>query len=164
MKNQHEEVEVINKGTNPNLDPLSGAPGAHPIGTGLGAAGGAAAGAVAGAVAGPIGAAVGLLAGGIVGGLGGKGVAEAIDPTYEDEYWVLNYPTRPYAKPNIPYESYRPAYRVGYEGYERYPAKSFDEVESDLRRDYEKIRGNANLEWKEAQHAARDAWYRVAKK
>jgi hypothetical protein len=41
---------------NANRDPLTGAPGSHPVGTGLGAiAGGAAAGAATGTVAGPIG-------------------------------------------------------------------------------------------------------------
>ena len=42
-----------------NPDPITNAPGAHPVGVGIGAAaGGAATGAVAGAVAGPVGAAV----------------------------------------------------------------------------------------------------------
>ena len=53
-----------------NRDPLTGAPGAHPVGVGLGtAAGGMAAGAAAGAVAGPVGAVAGAVVGGIVGGL-----------------------------------------------------------------------------------------------
>lgn len=65
-----------------NLDPITGEPGAHPIGTGVGAvAGGMAAGAAVGTVAGPIGTAVGAAAGAVVGGLAGKGVAEKIDPT-----------------------------------------------------------------------------------
>ena len=39
-----------------NLDPITGAPGAHPVGTGIGAAaGGVAAGAAVGSVAGPVG-------------------------------------------------------------------------------------------------------------
>jgi hypothetical protein len=64
-----------------NPDPLSGAAGSHPVGTGIGAAGGAAAGASIGAVAGPVGAAVGTLVGAVAGGLAGKGAAEAINPT-----------------------------------------------------------------------------------
>ena len=59
-----------------NRDPLSGALGAHPVGTGVGAvAGGAGAGAAIGTVAGPLGTAVGMAAVAIVGGLAGKGVA-----------------------------------------------------------------------------------------
>ena len=38
-----------------NLDPISGAPGAHPVGVGLGGTGGAVAGAAIGSLLGPIG-------------------------------------------------------------------------------------------------------------
>jgi hypothetical protein len=72
-----------------NRDPITGAPGAHPVGTGVGATGGGAAGAAIGAaVGGPVGAAVGLAAGAIAGGLAGKGAAEAVNPTAEDGYVV----------------------------------------------------------------------------
>ena len=66
-----------------NRDPISGAPGAHPVGVGIGAAaGGLAAGAAAGTVAaGPVGTVVGAAVGAVIGGLGGKAVAEHFDPT-----------------------------------------------------------------------------------
>jgi phage tail tape-measure protein len=64
-----------------NPDPLTGAPGAHPVGTGLGAVSGAAAGASIGAAAGPVGAAVGTVVGAVAGALAGKGAAEAVHPT-----------------------------------------------------------------------------------
>ena len=70
-----------------NADPITGAPGAHPVGVGLGAAaggvaGGIAAGAAVGTVAaGPVGTVVGAAVGAIAGGLGGKAVAEHFDPT-----------------------------------------------------------------------------------
>src|SRR5436190_2869250 len=80
-----------------NRDPITGAPGAHPVGTGLGAAaGGMAAGAAAGSVAGPAGAAVGAAVGAVVGGLAGKGIAERIDPTVEEAYWADQYSREPY--------------------------------------------------------------------
>src|SRR5436190_23626440 len=80
-----------------NRDPITGAPGAHPVGTGLGAAaGGMAAGAAVGSVAGPVGTAVGAAAGAVVGGLAGKGIAEMIDPTAEEAYWRENYTLQPY--------------------------------------------------------------------
>jgi hypothetical protein len=65
-----------------NRDPITGAPGAHPIGVGIGAAaGGIAAGAAAGTLAaGPVGTAVGAAVGAVVGGLTGKAVAEHYDP------------------------------------------------------------------------------------
>jgi len=143
-----------------NRDPITGAPGAHPVGTGVGATGGAVAGAAVGAIGGPIGAAVGLVAGAVAGGLAGKGVAEKMDPTVEDTYWKTNYSKRPYVDRDTAYDTYRMAYQTGYQGRNQYPGKSYDEVEADLRRDYEKSKGNANLTWDKAKHATRDAWNR----
>src|SRR5262245_36683364 len=81
----------------PNPDPITGEHGAHPVGVGVGAAAtGAATGALGGAMAGPVGAVVGAVGGAIAGAMAGKGVAEAIDPTIEDDYWRANYHTRPY--------------------------------------------------------------------
>ena len=155
------EEKKSGRGTDANRDPITKTPGAHPVGTGVGAAGGGAAGAAIGAVGGPVGAAVGLVAGAVAGGLAGKGVAEKIDPTVEDGYWKDNYTTRPYVERNVSYDNYRPAYKTGYEGFTRYPGKKFEEVESDLQRDYERSKGNSNLAWDKAKHATRDAWHRV---
>jgi uncharacterized protein (TIGR02271 family) len=67
-----------------NRDPITGTPGAHPVGTGVGAiAGGVATGAAVGTVAGPIGTAVGAAVGAVAGGLVGKSVAEEVDPTID---------------------------------------------------------------------------------
>ena len=78
-----------------NRDPISGAPGAHPVGTGLGAAAGATAGAAVGSVAGPVGTVVGGAIGAVVGGLGGKAAGEAVNPTAENAYWEQNYKNEP---------------------------------------------------------------------
>jgi len=147
-----------------NRDPLTGQPGAHPVGTGIGAAGvGAAGAAIGGVVAGPVGAVVGSAIGAVSGGLGGKAVAESIDPTVEEEYWRSNYASRPYVEPGSKYEDYQPAYRAGYEGYDRHASTgiTYDAAEPALRGDYEKQRGGAGLGWEKAKHAARDAWNRV---
>jgi uncharacterized protein YcfJ len=156
MKNETTEVLHANR------DPITGALGAHPVGTGIGAAaGGAAAGAAIGTVAGPVGTAIGMAAGAIVGGLAGKGVAEKIDPTIEDAYWRTTYISRSYVDKDSPYDLYQSAYRTGYEGYGRYTGKRYEEVETDLRRDYEKTRRTSGLEWSKAKHATRDAWLRL---
>jgi phage tail tape-measure protein len=61
---------------------LTGNPGSHPVGTGLGAAGGAATGAVAGAaLGGPVGAAVGAAVGGVAGAAAGHKAGEVVNPT-----------------------------------------------------------------------------------
>jgi phage tail tape-measure protein len=78
------EPEIDEPGMNP--DPLTGAPGAHPVGTGLGAVSGAAAGASIGATAGALGAAVGTLVGAFAGALAGRGAAEAIHPTVQTRH------------------------------------------------------------------------------
>lgn len=149
-----------NKAGSANRDPLSGAPGAHPVGVGVGAAaGGMAAGAAVGTVAGPVGTAVGAVVGAVVGGLAGKGVAEAIDPTVEDAYWRDNYASRDYVAQGRSYDDYGPAYGYGVQQYQ--PDRSFDDVESDLADGWMGARGNSTLGWGEASHAARDAWDRI---
>ena len=166
MKNDRERMQRDADDSNlmtddENRDPLSGALGAHPVGTGVGAASGGAAGAAIGSVGGPIGAAVGLVAGAVAGGLAGKGVAEQIDPTVEDAYWRDEYANRAYYDRAQPYERYQSAYRTGYEGFGRYPGKTYEQVEMDLQRDYEKGRGDKGMTWENAKQATRDAWNRV---
>lgn len=163
MKSEQGKKEAQAKGTDANRDPITGAPGAHPVGTGVGAVGGAVAGAAVGAIAGPVGAAVGLVAGAVAGGLAGKGVAEKVDPTVEDTYWRANFTKRKYVDAGAAFETYQPAYRTGYEGRGLYPGKSYEEVEADLQRNYEKSNGNSGLSWIKAKQATRDAWHHVGR-
>ena len=146
-----------------NRDPITGAPGSHPVGTGVGAAvGGIAAGAAAGTLAaGPVGTLVGAAAGAIAGGLAGKAVAEKIDPTREDAYWRDNHSRESYYQKGMTYDDYQPAYRLGWESRGRYAGKRFDEVEKDLARDWDTNRGKSKLSWDHGKHAARAAWDRV---
>ena len=154
-----------------NPDPITGAPGSHPVGTGIGAAaggaagvaGGMAAGAAAGtAGAGPIGGVVGAAVGAVVGGMAGKGVAEAVNPTEEDAYWREHYSNEPYYDRAYSYDDYRGAYRTGYEGYGRLgtSGKRYEEIEPELRRDYERNYGTSRLSWDKARAATRAAWHR----
>jgi hypothetical protein len=144
-----------------NRDPITGAPGAHPVGTGVGAAAGGVAGAAVGSVAGPVGTVVGAAVGAVAGGLGGKAVGESINPTVEDAYWRENYKNEPYANREYGYDDYAPAYRTGYEGRSRYPDRKFEDVEGDLRSQYEQTRGTSRLGWDQARDATRSAWHRV---
>lgn len=145
-----------------NRDPITGAPGAHPVGTGVGAVlGGAAAGAATGTVAGPVGTVIGAAVGAVVGGLAGKGVAEAIDPTREHTYWRENFGARTYVERGSSYDDYGPAYGFGVSSYGRYPGRRFDDVEAEMAGDWTTGRGTSTLGWDRARHAARDAWDRV---
>lgn len=147
----------------PNRDPITGEPGSHPYGVGTGTAVGATAGALAGAAGGPIGAAAGAIVGGIAGGLTGKVAAEAVNPTVEDIYWRKNFSTRDYVRRGSPYEVYERAYRVGYEGFAKYGhhGRTYEEVEDNLRSDYEALADQTELGWDEARGAVQDAWQRV---
>ena len=145
-----------------NRDPISGAPGAHPVGVGAGAAGAGAAGAaIGGVIGGPVGAVIGAAIGAVSGGLSGKAAAESVNPTVEDSYWRDNYKTRSYAKKDASYDTYQPAYKYGWESRMMHGGKQWTDVESDLERNWSRSRGGSNLEWHEAKPAARDAWERL---
>lgn len=153
--------DIDKKGKARNPDPITGAPGSHPLGTGAGAAigGAAAGGAMAGIAAGPAGTVIGAAAGAVIGGLAGKGIAEKIDPTLEEAYWRENHPRQGWAKGRS-YDEFRPAYRVGYEGYAQYGgAGTFEDREAELRRYYES--NQPKLSWDEARPASRAAWQKL---
>ncbi len=151
-------------GKDANKDPITGAPGSHPIGTGLGAIGvGAATGAAGGAVAGPIGMVAGAAIGAVAGGIAGKAAAEAVNPTVETKYWVENHASRPYAESAVAYEDYAPAYRYGWESYSRRSSDgmTFENSEGDLSRGWDEAKGSSKLGWEKAKQASREAWNRV---
>ena len=61
------------------------------------------------------------------------------------------------------YDDYAPAYRTGYEAAGRYhdQNRQFDELEPELRANYERIKGTSRLAWENAKDAVRAAWHRV---
>ena len=119
-----------------NADPLTDAPGSHPIETGVGAVvGGAASGLAVGTLTGgPIGAVVGAIVGGAAaGGLAGKGVGELIDPTLEDN-WLRNLFRGESANPTEgELAAQRRAFRYGLSAQSRFPNRTFRDVEDELR-------------------------------
>ena len=142
-----------------NPDPITGEPGSHPVGTGVGAvAAGAASAAAIGLAAGPVGAVVGAVIGAVSGGLAGKGIAEQIDPTAHELYWQQNHANQPYAA-NGDYGQYSGAYRTGYEGVNRHGLdKGFSDVEGDLKSTYETTRDKTAVGWEHAKDATRAAY------
>jgi phage tail tape-measure protein len=163
MGTNRRSEEVVHVEEDLNRDPITGTPGAHPIGTGLGAGalGAAAAGAAAGLGAGPVGAAVGAVVGAVVGGLAGKGIAEQIDPTVEYAYWEKTYPSTGYYDAKVEYKDIAPAYRYGWESRARHEGKRWEDVESDLEAGWNETKHDARVGWHQAKSAARDAWERV---
>ncbi len=143
-----------------NRDPITDEPGAHPVGTGLGAAGGAVAGATAGAIGGPIGAALGGVIGAVVGGLAGKAAGEALNPTAEEAFWKENYIKEPYYEAGRSFDDYGPAYRLGLNGRSRYEGQ-WTAVEPRLASEWDSNRGSSTLNWDKASHASRAAYHRA---
>src|SRR5258705_2795912 len=90
-------------------DPITDEPGAHPVGTGVGATGGAVAGAAAGAIGGPVGMAVGGGMGAVVGGLAGKAAAGAVNPPAQEAHWPRNYHPQPFYEQGRSFHDYAPA-------------------------------------------------------
>lgn len=146
-----------------NLDPITKEPGAHPVGTGLGAAGAGTAGAIVGAgLAGPLGGVVGAMVGAAAGGAWGHYAAEAANPTYVAVEPALRdaYPTRAYAS-DRPYDDYEEAYVFGANERARINSPWTQELENDLRARWDIAparEGRAKMDWPTARPAIKDAW------
>jgi len=147
-----------------NEDPITNEAGAHPVGTGIGAAAAGIAGGFVGSAVGPIGTVAGSALGAVAGGYLGHAVAEVFDPTEEDAYWRREYRTRSYVVADDHYDDLRPAYKLGWEGYSTHAraGKKFDDVEGDLRQQWETVKGKSTCAWDRAKSAAKDAWDRIA--
>ncbi len=145
-----------------NRDPITGAPGSHPVGVGVGGTGGAVAGAAVGSLLGPIGTLIGGAVGALAGAAAGKGVAERLDPTGEAEYWRVEYANRPYTDQSFDYDSdYAPAYRYGLTVREQYGSRVWDDtLEAQARLGWESAKDSSRLSWDQAREAVRDAFDR----
>lgn len=121
-------------------DPISGAPGSHPVGVTVG----------------------GITGGAAVGAAAGKGVAERLDPTVETEYWRGEYANRPYADASRDFDrDYATAYGFGLQAREVEPGRRWEECEAELEKEWPSRRGTSTLEWAQAREAARDSWERA---
>ncbi len=87
-------------------------------------------------------------------------VTPTINPTAEEAYWREAYRREPYFRDHLDYEDYGPAYRVGYTAPVRRQGE-FDELEPQLREDFQQVRGRSRLRWEEAREATRAAWKRA---
>jgi hypothetical protein len=85
-----------------------------------------------------------------------------INPTSEDAYWQREFTRQPYYRPELSFDDYSPAFRVGYTGPLRREG-SFEALESELHHDWKQVKGGSRLTWPEAREATRAAWERVAR-
>jgi hypothetical protein len=81
---------------------------------------------------------------------------------FDDNAWRAGFSARPYVTgKDSSYDDYSPAYRYGWESRSRYPGRSFEDVENDLERGWDKAKGKSKLTWERAKLAVRDAWHGV---
>ncbi len=88
---------------------------------------------------------------------------EAFNPSVHDIYWREALAREPYYTTDYTYDDYAPAYRTGYEAASRYHGQNrrFDDLEPELRADYERVKGKSRLTWEHAKDAVLAAWNRV---
>ena len=85
---------------------------------------------------------------------------KSTDWNTEDAYWRENCKSRPYAGTND-YNYYQPGYRYGYESAQKYSGRNWDQVEGDLRSDWDTYEYRGHSTWENIKSAVRDAWDRV---
>ncbi|MBC7624765.1 MAG: hypothetical protein H7232_15430 [Aeromicrobium sp.] len=160
--NQIVTKTVVTNDADLNRDPISGTPGAHPIGTGVGAASGGLAGAAVGmAFGGPIGSVIGATVGAVAGGLTGSSAGEAVNPTAEETFWRETFIREPYYTQGRDFAYYAPGFRAGWEGRVRHDGRTFEAAEADLFTDYNASKSEVDPSWIDVRSAARAAWNRV---
>lgn len=84
-----------------------------------------------------------------------------VNPATERDYWRSRFDKEGYYEAGRSFDDYEGAYRTGYEGRARYVDRDFQSAEQDLKRDWERTRGNSGLAWEKAKSAVRAAWDRV---
>ncbi|OHE84796.1 MAG: hypothetical protein A2579_12600 [Lysobacterales bacterium RIFOXYD1_FULL_69_11] len=136
----------------------------HNIGSGTGAVAGAVTGAAVGSAGGPVGSVVGAVVGGVVGAKAGDSIAEAVNPTEYHDHFKTEYKNTPYYTAGREWNDYEPAYQYGYDTYGQYRGQRFEDVESDLERNWDKTRAKSSLEWNEAKQAVRDGWHHIERR
>ena len=133
----------------------------HSLGAGTGAMAGAVTGGAVGSAVGPEGTVVGAVVGGVVGAKAGDSIAEAVNPTEYHDHFKTEYKNTPYYTAGREWNDYEPAYQYGYDTYGQYRGQRFEDVETDLERNWDKTRAKSNLEWNEAKQAVRDGWHHI---
>ena len=83
-------------------------------------------------------------------------------PMREIPLQAPNPPVRLYDTSGATFNEYRPAYSYGVDAHRRFEGRSFEQVEPELMRDWDRVKGTSSLTWENAKHAVRDSWQRVS--
>lgn len=84
-----------------------------------------------------------------------------VNSVEQEKYWRSTFSSRPYAKDFNSYDEVAPAYRYGWESAVKHKGHTFEETESTLKRDWDKVKGKSEATWDKAKAAVKDAWNRV---
>ena len=90
-----------------------------------------------------------------------KRTGTTLDWTTEEAYWRNNYTTRPYIGTNQDFAYWSPGYRYGYDSAMKYPGKTWNDVEADLRSAWDRVEYRGQRTWEQIKDAVRDAWDHV---
>jgi hypothetical protein len=127
-------------------------------GTTFGAAGGAIVGGVLGSLGGPGGTVIGALAGAAAGGVVGHVIGAGGWADSDEKYWQENLPKQPFYQQGFDYADYAEALRLGYQRVPELQGKSYEESESRLIEEWERVKGSSRLTPEQARQATRAAW------
>jgi hypothetical protein len=86
---------------------------------------------------------------------------QKMDFAEERTYWKNQLAKEPYYESGQQFSDFESAYQIGAEGRSRYADRNFSDVESNLRNDWEEVKGSSKIGWEKAKHAVRAAWNRV---
>lgn len=82
----------------------------------------------------------------------------------EEAYWRERFRQRPYVMTDSDFETYRPAYRFGMRNRISRWGETFDEIESDLEREWARFHASNTLRFAQARDAIRDGWHHIERR
>lgn len=82
----------------------------------------------------------------------------------DQSWWRENFKDRPYVSADRSFEYYEPGYRFGYESANRYRGRQWNDVEPNLRTDWDHYEGRGNSAWENVKDAVHDAWDKITGK
>ena len=93
----------------------------------------------------------------------GQSATAVVDPAAEATYWSENHLKRAYVLPDKRYKDYEPAFRHGWESRARSAHRPFREVEGDLERGWERVKGESSLTCIQAWSGVCVGWLRAGR-
>ncbi len=83
------------------------------------------------------------------------------DTAREQAYWRSHFRNRSYVAQDDSYDDYGPAFGYGIDAHGRRDGRRFEDMESELAREWDQFKGQSSLTWEHAKGAVRDAWNRL---